>query len=330
MDAEQQSFQLAAEHLGGLDELELRAFGFLIDNGHIFPALVGSISRALPDPSIWRAIVTGDLVRSVSDREEGVDSPPYTLNRGAGQVGARTMARNDSTFDLLFSARSFLYPQREAETPEAFASQANNAASHLGVHESGHVVLRLRREDADSFEDGAVGDLSERAWRKHLAAHIDDFRIERAARQVSPSPFVQADHLPDAIDSFRAALNEASTGWRVDLGAAILSSLTAANSLLRVLAYFAAEVETPGSLGTLSPDAPPAGWQRYVEPIWEPWCEILYRLPSSDEPVGRKALEDSLSNLCALVPLWLEKIGVEWELLDEEGRASCFWTAQPY
>ncbi|MGW9167916.1 hypothetical protein [Agromyces sp. NPDC055658] len=294
-----------------------------IGNLGVGSLLVAGLQSLLPESALWRLTVTTDIATTV-DRLEGRDlEAAYTTNRGAGFVGGRTIKNVDGSYDIVVSADALIIAPESADTPEAVLEHAFRAAAHLGVHEAGHVLLDLRGEDADRYSDLPTQAPTAHAWRKYLASHLDDHRIEQMARAVSPSPNSQLDHLAKAIAHFRAELNWSRQNWRDDIGAAASRTMIAANDLIRVLTYLSAELGIEDGYA-VTPDPAPPGWDEYVGPFWQRWSLAFHEARPADIEMSREELADVLKGLCPLVREWLHGIGVDWDI-DELDRESIYW-----
>ncbi len=208
----------------------------ILNNTGLADALVADLQLHLPDPGAWRLTISGDVVASVNAIEQRGGENAYTLERGVGQVGARTINALDGTYDIVIGAWSFM-PAFEVSTPEELVEYMHRIGSHLVIHESGHVILHQRGEDSEAFQELAGGTKTERAWRKHLAAHIDDFRIEKMTNRTAPSPASNVEGIGETLVHMRSELTESNLLRLTDGEAATFRSSTAVNDLIRVMTY---------------------------------------------------------------------------------------------
>ena len=125
----------------------------MIEQQGLLQTLVTGIVELLPDTSLWRLTLTGDMAASVNRVTERADDNPYTTDRGAGQAGAITLPHDDGTFDIVVSANVLFATREDLESVEALIAHVIAAAEHLGRHEAGHAALRLRGGDADAYQD---------------------------------------------------------------------------------------------------------------------------------------------------------------------------------
>lgn len=312
------------------DDSELAgALSFMIEQQGLLQILVTGIVELLPDTSIWRLTLTGDMVATVNRVTERADDNPYTTDRGAGHAGAITLPHDDGTFDIVVSANVLFATREDVESVEALIAHVIAAAEHLSRHEAGHAALRLRGEDADAYQDVEGLTKSDAACRKPLAAHVDDNRIEQYTAVHAPSPLHHVDHLTDAIAHLRAELNEAKRTWRADIDAAHYRTLVAANGLVRVFAYLAPELGLDDNGTPRRPDPLPEGWTDYVEDSWDAWSLTFHRLRPVDEPMTVEEIGAVLADLCRLMNAWLRSIGVNSGITDDD-REYIFWEKDRY
>ena len=305
------------------------ALAFMIEQQGLLQTLVAGIVELLPDSLVWRLTLTGDMAATVNRITERADDSPYTTDRGAGHAGAITLPRDDGTFDIVISVDALFATRKDPESVEELTGHVIAAAEHLSRHEAGHAVLRLRGEDADSYQDVEGLSASDAASRKPLAAHVDDNRIEQYTAAHAPSPLHHVDHLEEAISHLRAELNEAKRTWRADIGAAAYRSLNAANGLVRVRAYLAPELGLDENGTPRRPAPVPEGWTDYVEDSWDHWSGTFHKLRPVDELMTTDQLGAVLAELCRLMNAWMRSIGVDWGLTDD-GREYIYWTRDPY
>lgn len=317
-------------HFDGEDEEEARgALTRLLQEFGLAQVLVAGILELVPDSSLWRLTISGDMVQTVNELTKRGEDDPYTTDRGAGHVGAITLPHEDGTFDIVISGLVLVQTRDELDSVEEFVQHIMTAGEHLSRHEAGHAALRIRGEDTDAFNDPQGLTPTQAVWRKHLAAHIDDHRIERYTAVHAPSPFLHADHLADAIAHLRDELNESKRTWQDDIGHARFRTMTAANGLIRVIAYLSAELGLNEHGRPNRPDPRPAGWDDYIEDSWDAWTLTFHRLRPVDEPMTVAELQMILVSLCRLASTWLGTIGINYGITDDD-REFIFWERDNY
>lgn len=258
-------FALSTAHLD--DEIVAGALRFLFNEHQLAVVLLKEIMTLMPDPSLWRLTVTGDVIKSVNEIEQRTDGDSYTTDRGAGRVGARTIAHADGTFDFVISADVLFSTDEDLGGVEGLRTHALAVAAHLALHEAGHALLHVRHEDANATVDLVDVNETDQGWRHYVAAHVDDYRIEAHTTRHAPSPFRHAMHLESAIKHLRDELNAARRRWREDIDAALRQTMRATNDMFRVIAYLAAELGSDDQGRPNRPDPVPEGWQTYLETV---------------------------------------------------------------
>jgi len=313
---------VALEHFDALDTEFSGALVNVIKSG-LANTLIAGLQLHLPDLESWRLTISGDVVASVNEIEQREEGNAYTLERGVGQVGARTINVPDGTFDIVIGAWSFM-PVFEVSTPEELINYMHEIGSHLVIHESGHAILHQRGEDSDNFQELATGTKTERSWRKHLAAHIDDFRIEKMTNRAAPSPASNVEGIGATLAHMRNELTESNVLRLADGEAATFRSSTAVNDLVRVMAYLTAELGAGDTITEgMRPEPLPEGWNEYLEEVWDAWSLNLDRLKPADEPMMVAEIASVLTDLCRIVVLWSQSIiGYHFEMHDDGS-----WTA---
>lgn len=302
------------------------ALMYLVEQERLGDLIAAQILSLLPDPQTWRLTITGDMVKAVNEIEARDTENTYTTDRGAGHVGARTMTHEDGTSDIVISDFVFFSPSQDMDAPQMI-EYARSAGAHIALHEAGHAVLHSRGEGSDVYEDLPKLPPTPYAWRKHLAAHMEDHRIEQLTWRRAPSPLSQVDHLGDAIAHFRTELNESRNSWQADMQTACFRTLDAANSLIRVMAYASAELGIENGKA-VRPAVLPDGWYEYIEGDWNDWGLALHRMKRADEPMQLDEMVAVLSDLCVLADGWLRSNGVDYRINDQG--QYIYWTKDRY
>lgn len=202
---------------GDEDEITRGALTVMLNHGGLARTLVDGILELVPDPTLWRLTISGNMGRTVDVLTgRGADNP-FTTARGAGHVGGITLTRNDGTFDIVISGNTLVATREDVGSPEALLEHTLRNGAHLARHEAGHAALALRGEDSGSYRDVTGLTPTDDAHRPHLALHIEDHRIERYTAVHAPSPFMHAEHLTDAIAHLRRELNYSKQHWHDDI-----------------------------------------------------------------------------------------------------------------
>jgi hypothetical protein len=324
------AYQIGIEHFDVLDDEFATALVNILNNTGLANALVAGLLLQLPDPDTWRLTISGDVVASVNAIEQREEGNEYTLERGVGEVGARTINALDGTYDIVIGAWSFM-PAFEVSSPEELVNYMHNIGTHLAIHESGHAILHQRGEDSEAFQDLSTGTKTERTWRKHLAAHLDDFRIEKMTNRTTPSPSSHVESVGDTLAHMRKELTESNVLRLTDGEAATSRSSTAVNDLIRVMTYLGAELGAGGKIAKgMRPDPLPEGWDEYLEEIWDAWALNLDRLKPADDSMTVDEIASVLTDLCKIVVLWSQSIiGYHFEMHDD-GSWTANWSRATY
>jgi hypothetical protein len=154
----------------------------LIENSGLLLFMAAAALEVMPDAGKWRLTLTGDFIATINSLEARGDGNLYTVERGPGLAGARTVPRGDGTYDLVIDANMLFQADHELVSVEEAIIHLRGLARHLPFHEAGHALLHVRGEDANQYSELVTGSMTELALRRRLATHLDDFRIERMTR----------------------------------------------------------------------------------------------------------------------------------------------------
>lgn len=327
-DLAEQALSLAVEHVEQDQRLH-DVLALLIHQYNLFGEIVSQIYALVPDLSKWRLTLSGDISATVNTIEGRDETDPYTTSRGAGHVGGVTIPKADGTFDIVLGAEALVSPHGDHEDLEGLIENAMRTGRHLGRHEAGHVLLRLRNEDAESFRSTADLSPSAAGWTDIVAAYMDDFRIERHVRDHTPPVYSHLDGLPGAVEHVSSELRSAKASWSSDIDGAARRSDIAVSGLIRVISYLASELGVDEDGTPAEPERGVRGWDRYLANDWAEWSSTFHKLRPVDEAMSSDELAGVLAELCELASRWSRMIGYDRGITDD-GRMYAFWTADSY
>lgn len=312
------------------DETLRDSVTLLVHEYGIFQQVVPEIYALVPDFSKWRLTISGNLAATVNRLEDRDAETPYTTNRDAGHVGGVTLPQPDGTFDIILSAQTLVNPPGEFNDIDALVTAALQTGRHLGRHEAGHILLRLRGEDGDAYKGMTAGlSLAAVGWADVIAAYMDDFRIERHTQKNTPPAFTHIDGLDDALNHVSSELTASSDNWQDGIESAIQLSDKALTGFIRVMSYLSAELGTDEKGAAIIPTPEPAKWFRYAGTAWPLWSETFQKLTPVDESMEVKELARILRELCDLAANWSKTVGYDRGAL-ADGRQYAFWTESDY
>jgi hypothetical protein len=281
-------------------------------------AALGTIAL---DASTVTLVIAGDFEEAIRVRfPEDLDLQQFSLSRGSGQVGAKTMRVGDE-IHVVFPAWPFfdasaikaVAPGEDFEEFEKATASRHLLVKRTAIHEANHVAMTQANEDSlDTTGKGLA--------RRHLldvALHvIEEYRAELGM----PSDFNDSHHLQlpaDAIESLRAELTRIVTieypshdnVWRLAMGV-----LEQASHAWKRLAYVAAARRVEGiALRAPFPDNEiGSDWNQMVAPLWGRFERLLSQVPSARTRISIEELTASTRQLADLLDDWLVLLGFRW------------------
>jgi hypothetical protein len=285
------------------------------------------VDSVLPDGVTTRIRLSGEFTGSVDAIVDHVDSgqpPSYRSERGANVAVARTIPAADGSFDIVMDAQQFLNLPEDSDDEKG---QRTENLRHTAAHEPQHVLLHLSRTDSDCYEDDVSCARTPRAYRKHLADGIDEYRCELAANRIALGPTSRESVIGDDLAHMRDTINAAVPIIGTDFGAALFATMTAVYGMFKALAYLAAECVAAGKDWAAPQPAPP-GWDRYFANLWPDIVRVLSRVPAADEYCERRVLIEALEALCVRFSEWMNEIGIRYE--NREDGQYCWWEHAQY
>lgn len=138
--------------------------------------LVGSIMAALREADLpkTRLVITGDLVAAVNAREDRTNTP-FTMERGAGIVAAKTMPPNaDGLADILVPVYWLLPledPDEAAESANMIRHIAAHEALHASIHHNGDEPFDLHHREEFGHASMNVISMASEQIEEHFAEY---------------------------------------------------------------------------------------------------------------------------------------------------------------
>jgi hypothetical protein len=281
------------------------------------------IDSVLPSGVKARVRLSGSCRASVDEIVGHVgprgEPTAYSIQRGANVAVARTIPGADGSFDIVMDAHQFL--NLPEDSPGERIHRTQNLR-HTAAHEPQHVLQHLSHTDSDDYEDDVVCARTARAYRKHLADGIDEYRCELAANRIVVSPTSRESIVGDDLAHMREAINAALPLIATDIEGALRATMTAVCEMFKVLAYLAAEYVAAGK-PSVAPEPKPQGWDEYFSTLWPDIVGLLRRVPAADQPCNRQLLVEVLEALCVRFSQWMDEIGIRYENRDDG--ESCWW-----
>lgn len=296
---------------------DVRASGS--DLSQLASAVIGALrSDDLPKT---RLVLTADLVASVNAREDRTNNP-FTMERGAGTVAAKTMPPDvNGTVDILVPVWWVLPVDGESEDE---AAERGAYLQHVAAHEAIHASLfhiggdpfdLHRREGLPYAMANFVSMASEQA-EEHLAeflgAQTTGRRVVQNAEQVDASMRAWQDTLATRLPAVDP--NDPDYFQR-----GMLITFEALHIFWKALAYLAAALRTDDGFEPVPAEvvALPA-WQQYVATWWPRYIELLHEIPMTVE-LDISAMDEVIRELARHLQTWADDIGFDFHDTAEGG-----------
>jgi len=276
--------------------------------------VVAAVGHALrpEDLSRTRVVFTGDLVQSVNGREDRTEHP-YTLERGAGFVAAKTTPPNaDGIVDLLIPL-GVVIPLEDGEGDEEVRDQL---IRHLAAHEAVHATIHhLGTEPFDAYKRQELGDATLQ-FAAMASEQVEEHLAEYLSNRVAMSPVgTTADGVKAAFEALADTLGTQLPAISPDdpdyFRKGMMVSFEALHILWKSLAYLAAELrdgdtfeDVPGEISSLDE------WRDHVAPWWEVYTRLLGAIPMSTD-IDIPATDRVVRLIGALLQRWALGLGFD-------------------
>lgn len=241
-------------------------------DGGALAQLIGAVTGALrpEDYAKTRLVITGDLVATVNSREDRTDAP-FTVERGAGVVAAKTMPPNADGFVDILIPVYWLLPLDDAEETAEQSRLIRHLAAHEAVHASIHHIgdepFDLhRREEFGPAAANFISMASEQI-EEHLAEYLGSQVTGRELEQSASNVEASVDAWQNTLAAELPAIPERDPDY---FQRGMLVTFNALHILWKTLAYLAAALRTqdgfrpvPSEIAALS------GWRENIQPWWD-------------------------------------------------------------
>ncbi|MGW0046845.1 hypothetical protein GV791_28515 [Nocardia cyriacigeorgica] len=276
--------------------MHLTTQGAGLDSSRLAALEAGLAAIGAADSAV-EVIVSDDFAGTV---RQITRDPDYGANRGAGVVGAKTIATDNGSVIVL-------------NAPE-FRRRGTADLERILAHEGGHVLLNRRRETVTGRRHLA----GEAEWRWLLlcigALAIDEFRVERALAELGypPPESCDLDHFEATMfavntEILSACIDPASRSPRHFAQRVIHTQ----DWLSKYLAY-AAPFYPGGPPRTEASQLARANWDDYVGNHWDERVALYRTLPSARTPVGDSEVDAALHAALDLEIALLASLGFEF------------------
>lgn len=292
-----------------------------------FIELAELLAQLVDDPAVVTLVIPVDVAEAVQRRDP---DRPYTLERGSGLVGGRTMPMPDGRIDVIINA-GWLLAFDESNLPILNREPMKVIRRGL-VHEAQHVVMHQRGSGLDEYGSDAVEGMFNRQLAAHAAKLFDEHRAEwQAIRLTEPQPPTASDAI-DVLEALGRQLASANQAYQAspdgpdavqNLAAGVF---TACEPFWTSLGYWTAQhraddaniADLPAEIAALPL------WQRYGGDVWSLLQDSLRTLPVEDLTTRGEVLSAAAQLVAATLTSSLATIGFRYE--DNDGGAAFYIT----
>lgn len=283
-------------------------------DGGALAQLIGTVTEALrpEDRPKTRLVITGDLVVTVNTREDPT-ATPFTMERGAGVVAAKTMPPNaDGHVDILIPVY-WLLPLEEADETAERSRTIQHLAAHEAVHASIHHIgdepFDLHHREEFGYASMNFVSMASEQIEEHLAEYLGS---QATGREVAQS----ASNVAASIEAWQRTLATelpAIPDYDPDyFQRGMLVTFNALHILWKSLAYLAAALRTEDGFRPVPDDiAALRGWREHIEPWWDRYVKLLGEIPMTVE-VDIAATDEVVRAMALHLQTWADELGFDF------------------
>lgn len=290
-------------------------------DGGALAQLIRAVGEALreEDRPKTRLVITGDLVATVNDREDRTGAP-FTMERGAGIVAAKTMPPNvDGLVDILIPVY-WLLPLDDASETEERSRTIQHLAAHEAVHASIHHIgdepFDLHHREECGYASMNFVSMASEQIEEHLAEYLGS---QVTGREVAQS----ASNVEASIEAWQRTLATELPAIPEDdpdyMQRGMLVTFNALHILWKTLAYLAAALRTEDGFRPVPDDfAALPSWRQHIERWWDRYLELLGEIPMSVD-VDITATDDVVREMALHLQTWADQLGFDFHDTSDGG-----------
>lgn len=265
------------------------------------------LAKDSSEPDQVRLVLSGDFVASVRDRfEDTPGASQYTIMRGSGIVGGKTIACRDGHIDVLLHAGFFMALDEGADSMDTIQLIRRTVA-----HEAQHVVMHQRES---SFQEPPIRSLKAANLESAALAIIEEYRAELGVELELREGDARWDPL-QILDDLSAGLGIAVAEYQFHLEVERLIFDVGASALVawKSLAYQVAEERIMlGEHRSNVRATQDKRWAKLIGPHWDEFIDLLGSLGAGTAKTAPAELTSAASALAQLLDEWLLTLGFRW------------------
>lgn len=281
------------------------------------------LAKDSPEPDQVRLVLSGDFVASVQDRfRDTPGASQYTIMRGSGVVGGKTIACRDGHIDVLLHAGFFMALDEGADSIDTVQLIRRTVA-----HEAQHVAIHQREL---SFQEPTIRSFKAANLESAALAIIEEYRAELGVELELRRGDARWDPL-QILDDLSAGLGVAVAEYQFHLEVERLIFEVGASALIawKSLAYQVAEERIMlGKHRSNVQATHDMRWAKLIGPHWDEFIDLLGAIEAGTAKTPPAELTSAASALAQLLDEWLLTLGFRW--IDTPNGSSHFAIEQWY
>lgn len=283
-------------------------------DGGALAQLIGTVIEALrpDDRPKTRLVITGDLVATVNDREDRTGAP-FTMERGAGIVAAKTMPPNaDGLVDILIPVY-WLLPLEDvdeaAERSRTIQHLAAHEAVHASIHHIGDGPFDLHHREKFGHASMNFISMASEQIEEHLAEYLGSQVTGREVAQSASNVEASIAAWQETLATELPAIPEDDPDY---FQSGMLVTFNALHILWKTLAYLAAALRTEDGFRPVPSEiAALPGWRQHIEPWWDRYLELLGEIPMTVD-VDIAASDEVVREMALHLQTWADELGFDF------------------
>jgi hypothetical protein len=284
---------------------------------HGFVELAELLAELVDDHNTVTLVIPDDLAEAVRHREPGV---PYTVERGSGLVGGRTMSVDDGTDVILFADPIGMLDEHGTAVLNTDPIPTKIVRRTL-VHEAQHVIMKQRGADFSDYEFSSVKGLFGRQMTACAAKLCDEHRAEWHAIRQTESDLPSTGDVADVLQALGQQLAAANQVYQSAPSAPdavhnlAVAVIQACDPFWTTLGYWLAQYRTgddhiadiPANIAAMPL------WQRYGGESWGFLQKTLVTLPVENLTTSPETLSAAAREVAGSLTASLEQVGFRYE-----------------
>lgn len=256
------------------------------------------VMEAVPDPSLVRLVLTDDFISSVNARQ-GMSGGQYTLERGSGLVGGKTLPNDLGGSDIVLHAFMFAVDPAPGVDPANVARLVLRTVAHEAQHAATHQL------------ETPYASAPETSWRMSCLEALADMVIDEYRAESRVDPALRASERvwdgEEVVEEGRHAIGLAIAEYQEhrDINRLIDDVMDPFSIMVKALSILLATETLPDAAHVHDQQ-----WEGLAAPVWTDFADVLDS--ARPIPLDGATRDAAVVRLADVLNRWLVLFDLTW------------------